>query len=62
MKNIKKDKRSLNVRISESYDRIDQVRDEKLVHLFIKIIVASTLKEFYEKSNKISKIQSDWAE
>lgn len=60
MRKLKKDKRNVDERISESYVEICNVKDQKLVHLFIRIIVANTLKEFYEKGNKISKIQSDW--
>lgn len=62
MRKIKRDKRNLDERISESYVEIYDGKEQKLVHLFIRIIVATTLKEFYEKGNKISKIQSDWTE
>lgn len=61
MKKIKKDTRSVDQRISETYGEIYETKEQKIVHLFIKIIVATTLKEFYEKGNTISKIQSDWA-
>jgi len=36
-------------------------KEEKFIGLIIEIIVSLTLKEYYEKSNKISKIQSDWS-
>ncbi|MFB3388036.1 hypothetical protein [Flavobacterium sp. LAR06] len=65
MKKIKKLKKKIvdeDHIIKETFDEIDKVREQKLVNLFIKIIVSSTLKEFYEKGDKISEIQSDWAE
>jgi len=31
----------------------EQQKEEKLVNLIVEIIVSSTLKEYYEKSNKI---------
>lgn len=45
----------------ESYTlRINQKREvekeEKIVNLIIEIILSATLKEYYEKSNKISEV------
>lgn len=43
-------------------DEAEQVKEDKLVNLIIEIVVSSTLKEYYETSNKISQIQSIRAE
>lgn len=37
-------------------------KEEKFVNLVIDIIVSATLREYYEKSDKISKIQSNRTE
>lgn len=37
--------------IFETFEVIEQEREQKLVNLIIEIIVSSTLKEYYEKGN-----------
>lgn len=37
--------------IFETFELIEQEREQKLVNLIIEIIVSSTLKEYYEKGN-----------
>ncbi|CAD0004857.1 MULTISPECIES: hypothetical protein [Flavobacterium] len=37
--------------IFETFEMIEQEREQKLVNLIIEIIVSSTLKEYYEKGN-----------
>lgn len=44
--------------ILKTFDQIEEVKERKLVNLIIEIIVTSTLREYYEKSDKIFKIQS----
>lgn len=43
-------------------DEAEQGKEDKLINLIIEIVVSSTLKEYYETSNKISQIQSNRAE
>lgn len=45
--------------ISAIEERTEQEKEEKIIDLIIKIIVSSTLKEYYETSNKIPPIQSN---
>lgn len=44
--------------ISKNLELINQEKERKMVNLFIEIIVSITLREYYEKSNKIFEIQS----
>ena len=44
------------------YEDLQREKEEKFVNLIIEIIVSATLKEYYEKSDKISKIQSNRTE
>lgn len=37
--------------IFETFEVLEQEREQKLVNLIIEIIVSSTLKEYYEKGN-----------
>jgi len=60
MKKLKKSQDVLDQRIMKTFNEVEQLKEQKLVSLFIKIIVARTLKEYYEKSYKIFEIQSDW--
>ena len=62
MEKLKIKEEILNQRIIESFIEINKIKEQKVVSLFIKIIVAATIQEFYEKGNKISEVQSDWAE
>ena len=62
MKKKKTQKKVLSNGLSESYGELSRLTEEKLVNLFIRIIVSKTLKELYEKGDKISKVQSDWTE
>lgn len=42
--------------IAKNNDEIEQEKEQKLVNLIIEIIVSSTLKEYYEKSDQVFKI------
>jgi len=44
--------------IAKIDEEIEREKEEKLVNLIIEIVVSSTLKEYYETSDKIPKIQS----
>ncbi|MBS0027281.1 hypothetical protein ACTJJ0_12510 [Chitinophaga sp. 22321] len=48
--------------ITKINDEWEQEKEEKLVNLIIQIVVSTTLKEYYETSNKIPTIQSTGAE
>ena len=55
------EKNKANITDIESYSlKINQKREvekeEKIVNLIIEIILSATLKEYYEKSNKISEV------
>lgn len=54
----KKNTPEIEERIALINEQIEQEKEEKLVNLIIEIIVSSTLREHYEKSDKIPAIQS----
>lgn len=56
MENVKKKTNLLDDKILKTTDQFELEKEQKLVNLFIEIIVSSTLKEYYEKSNKVSEI------
>ncbi|MFV8466954.1 hypothetical protein [Flavobacterium sp. LB1P62] len=58
MKNGKEKCKDVDELISENFVLIEQEKEQKIVNLFIEIIVSMTLKEYYEKSDTISEIQS----
>lgn len=43
--------------ILELQQKAQYIKEEKIIELIINVIVSSTLKEYYETSNTISKIQ-----
>ena len=43
--------------ISEIQERTEREKEEKFVNLISEIIVSATLREYYEKSDKIPKVQ-----
>jgi len=47
----------LDSKIEELKEHREQEKEDKLEKLIIQMIVSSTLKEYYEKSNQISKVQ-----
>lgn len=47
--------------IAELKVQAEREKEEKLVNLIIDIIVSSTLREYYEASDTIPKVQPDWA-
>ncbi|MEF9478827.1 hypothetical protein OWR28_14890 [Chryseobacterium sp. 1B4] len=47
----------LDQKIEELKEEREIEKEDKLEKLIIQIIVSSTLKEYYEKSNKIPKVQ-----
>lgn len=47
---------SIEDRIEEIDNEVEREKEEKLVNLIIEIVVSLTLKEYYETSDKISKI------
>ncbi len=51
MENVKEDTTLLDNKISKTIDQFEQEKEQKLVNLFIEIIVSSTLKEYYEKGD-----------
>lgn len=51
MENMKEDTTLLDNKISKTIDQFEQEKEQKLVNLFIEIIVSSTLKEYYEKGD-----------
>ena len=44
--------------VSKNYEDLEREKEQKLVNLMIEIIVSLTLKELYEESDQIFKIQS----
>ncbi len=58
MKNGKEKCKNVDELISKNFVLIEQEKEQKIVNLFIEIIVSITLKEYYEKSDTISEIQS----
>lgn len=58
MKNVKEKCKDIDELISKNLILINQDKEQKIVNLFIEMIVSITLKEYYEKSNKIFEIQS----
>jgi CRISPR-associated protein Cas8b1/Cst1 subtype I-B len=58
MKNGKEKCKDVDELISKNFVLIEQEKEQKIVNLFIEIIVSMTLKEYYEKSDTISEIQS----
>jgi CRISPR-associated protein Cas8b1/Cst1 subtype I-B len=58
MKNGKEKCKDVDELISKNFVLIEQEKEQKIVNLFIEIIVSITLKEYYEKSDTISEIQS----
>lgn len=48
----------IDKKIKELKKEIEDKKEQKIVNLFIEIIVSITLKEYYEKSNKIFEVQS----
>lgn len=52
----------LEATIQEINEQREREKEEKLIILITEIIVSATLKEYYEKSNKVSKIQSNRTE
>ncbi len=51
MGNVKEDIALLDNKILKTIDQFEQEKEQKLVNLFIEIIVSSTLKEYYEKGD-----------
>lgn len=43
--------------ISEIQEQTEREKEEKFVNLISEIIVSATLREYYEKSDKIPKVQ-----
>lgn len=58
MKNGKEKCKNIDELISKNFVLMEDEKEQKIVNLFIEIIVSITLKEYYEKSNTISEIQS----
>ena len=60
MKNEHEEKNTPEIeeRIALINEQREQEKEEKLVNLIIEIIVSSTLRDYYEKSDKIPAIQS----
>ncbi len=52
----------LEATIQEISEQKEREKEEKLIILITEIIVSATLKEYYEKSNKVSTIQSNRTE
>lgn len=52
----------LEATIQEISEQREREKEEKLIILITEIIVSATLKEYYEKSNKVSTIQSNRTE
>lgn len=42
--------------IFEINEQMEREKEERFVNLIVEIIVSATLKEYYEKSNKISEV------
>jgi hypothetical protein len=51
MENVKEKTTLLDNKILKTFDQFEQEKEQKLVNLFIEIIVSSTLKEYYEKGD-----------
>lgn len=58
MKNGKEKCKDVDELISKNFALLEEEKEQKIVNLFIEIIVSITLKEYYEKSDTISEIQS----
>ena len=51
MEKMIKDTNSINDHLKQINQELEEKKEEKFVNLIIEIIVQSTLKEYYEKSN-----------
>ena len=58
MKNGKGKCKDVDELISKNFMLMEDEKEQKIVNLFIEIIVSITLKEYYEKSDTIFGIQS----
>ena len=56
MKNVKEKCKNVDELISKNFVSMEEEKEQKIVNLFIEIIVSITLKEYYEKSDTISEI------
>ena len=56
MKNEKEKCKDIDELISKNFILIEEEKEQKIVNLFIEIIVSNTLKEYYEKSDTIFEI------
>ncbi|MCA5004962.1 hypothetical protein [Sphingobacterium bovistauri] len=57
-----KDMEGNDEKTSIFFEDLQREKEEKFVNLISEIIVSATLNEYYEKSDKISKIQSTRSE
>jgi hypothetical protein len=51
MENVKENTAEMDDKILKTIDQFEQEKEQKIVNLFIEIIVSSTLKEYYEKGD-----------
>ena len=51
MENVKENTATIEDKILKTIDQFEQEKEQKIVNLFIEIIVSSTLKEYYEKGD-----------
>jgi len=51
MENVKENTAEIDDKILKTIDQFEQEKEQKIVNLFIEIIVSSTLKEYYEKGD-----------
>ncbi len=51
MENVKENTVEMDDKILKTIDQFEQEKEQKIVNLFIEIIVSSTLKEYYEKGD-----------
>ena len=58
MENLKDEQCENDDIVSKNYEHLESEKEKKLVNLMIEIIVSLTLKELYEESDQIFKIQS----
>lgn len=58
MKNGKEKCKDVDELISKNFVLMEDEKEQKIVNLFIEIIVSITLKEYYEKSDTIFEVQS----
>lgn len=56
MENMKEETAGMDYEILKNNNQFEQEKEQKFVNLIIEIIVSSTLREYYEKSDQVSEV------